>query len=55
MQNFKNDPRNVNKKFFSEIYDGVFFHYRAGKNWRMESMDLHNMLSIRLLNIFTNK
>ena len=39
------DPRNQNGKFFAEIYDNVFLHYRAGGNWRNESMNLHNFLS----------
>jgi len=45
-----NDSRNVNGKFFCEIYDDVFLHYRAGGNWRREGMDLHNNLSLSLKN-----
>lgn len=44
----KNDPRNSNNKFFCEIYDNVFLHYRAGGNWRNEGMDLHYNLSNNL-------
>ncbi len=44
----KNDPRNSNNKFFCEIYDNVFLHYRAGGNWLNEGMDLHNNLSNNL-------
>jgi len=40
-----NDPRNQNGKYFAEIYDDVFLHYRAGGNWRNESMNLHFFLS----------
>jgi hypothetical protein len=48
---FNNDPRNVNGKFFCEIYDNVFLHYRAGGNWKGEGMKLHNELTQRLKNI----
>ena len=44
----KNDPRNSNNKFFCEIYDNVFLHYRAGGNWMNEGMDLHFNLSNNL-------
>ena len=44
--NFLNtDVRNVNGKFFCELYDGVFLHYRAGGNWRGEGMKLHTRLT----------
>ena len=46
----KNDVRNVNDKFFCEIYDNVFFHYRAGGNWMEEGLDLHKLLSQKLKN-----
>ena len=42
---FQNDVRNTNGKFFCEIYDNVFLHYRAGGNWRKEGIDLHSKLS----------
>ena len=41
----KNDVRNINDKFFCEIYDNAFLHYRAGGNWREEGLDLHKNLS----------
>jgi hypothetical protein len=41
----QNDIRNENGKFFCEIYDDVFLHYRAGGNWRNEGLTLHNNLS----------
>jgi hypothetical protein len=44
----KNDIRNVNDKFFCEIYDDVFLHYRCGSNWRNEGFDLHKSLSENL-------
>lgn len=37
----KNDKRNNNDKFFCEIYDDVFLHYRAGGNWLKEGMEFH--------------
>ena len=43
-----NDSRNIDGKFFCEIYDDVFLHYRAGGNWRREGMELHNNLSLSL-------
>ena len=42
------DPRNENGKYYAEIYDNIFFHYRAGGNWKMEGMDFHNKLSLKL-------
>ena len=42
---FKNDVRNINGKFFCEIYENVFLHYRAGGNWRREGLNLHAKLS----------
>tara|TARA_R110002126_G_scaffold69668_1_gene175683 strand:+ start:6708 stop:7550 length:843 start_codon:yes stop_codon:yes gene_type:complete len=44
----KEDTRNVNNKFFCEIYDNVFLHYRAGGNWRREGLELHKILSEKL-------
>jgi hypothetical protein len=46
----KNDIRNQNNKFFCEIYDNVFLHYRAGGNWRGEGLNLHKLLSQKLRN-----
>lgn len=37
----KKDSRNQNGKFFCEIYDDVFLHYRAGGNWRQEGVNTH--------------
>jgi len=44
----ENDTRNENDKFFCEIYDDVFLHYRAGGNWRGEGLDLHKKLAQEL-------
>jgi hypothetical protein len=44
----KEDVRNVNGKFYCELYDDVFLHYRAGGNWNNEGMALHNELTSKL-------
>lgn len=46
----ENDIRNTDGKFFCEVYDNVFLHYRAGGNWRKEGLDLHKSLSQKLKN-----
>jgi hypothetical protein len=46
----RNDVRNKNDKFFCEVYDNVFLHYRAGGNWQKEGLDLHKELSQKLKN-----
>jgi len=46
----KNDIRNSNGKFFCEVYDNAFLHYRAGGNWRAEGLGLHKSLSQKLKN-----
>jgi len=48
---FTNDVRNVNGKFFCEIYDNVFLHYRAGGNWMYEGMEVHKKLTKSLKKI----
>jgi hypothetical protein len=48
---FKTDIRNLNNKFFCEIYDNIFLHYRAGGNWRREGLDLHKSLTEKLKKI----
>jgi hypothetical protein len=47
----KNDPRNKNGKYFCEIYDNKFLHYRAGGNWNNEGFGLHNFLAKQLRSI----
>ena len=37
----KSDQRNQNNKFFCELYDGTFLHYRAGGNWNGEGFNFH--------------
>ena len=48
----RNDPRNENGKFFMEIYDNRFWHYRCGGNWRQESREMHETLSDMILSCF---
>lgn len=43
------DVRNENGKFFCEIYDNRFLHYRAGCNWRQEGRQIHNILTKKLM------
>lgn len=45
------DPRNENGKFFCELYDKLFLHYRAGTNWRNESKHLHSTNIVKLREI----
>ncbi len=39
------DIRNVGGKFFCEIYDNVFLHYRAGGNWMKQHPQMHEYLT----------
>jgi hypothetical protein len=55
IQFLKEDPRNSEDTFFCEIYDGRFFHYRAGSNWMCDGMEKHNALSKKLKQILLNK
>ena len=48
----KNDKRNKDNKFFCEIYDDVFLHYRAGGNWMKEGMEFHNEMTEKLKNYY---
>ena len=48
---FENDFRNTNNKYFCEIYENVFLHYRAGSNWLGEGMDAHKKLTQSLKQI----
>lgn len=51
---FLSDPRNINNKFYCEIYDNKFLHYRAGGNWENRGMNLHIQLSYKLKDVITN-
>jgi hypothetical protein len=46
----ENDVRNKNGKFFCEIYDNVFLHYRAGGNWEKRGLETHKILTNKLKN-----
>jgi hypothetical protein len=46
----ENDPRNEKDKYFCELYDDCFLHYRAGGNWRREGLNIHKSLTIDLKN-----
>jgi len=46
----ENDPRRKNGTFFSEIYDGYIFHYRAGGNWEQRDKDVHTKCTDMLWN-----
>lgn len=51
---FKNDIRNNDGKYFCEIYDDVFLHFRAGGNWRGEGLEMHNVLTQKLKDVLCN-
>ncbi len=51
IQFIKLDPRNQNGKFYCEIYDNKFLHYRAGGNWEKRDINLHIKLSLKLREI----
>lgn len=44
------DPRNEqpDNKYFCEIYDNAYLHYRAGSNWRNEGLQFHQLLTNKL-------
>lgn len=44
------DPRNKNNKYYCEIYDNCFLHYRNGGNWLKEGLNFHNDLTKKLYN-----
>jgi hypothetical protein len=44
----KEDPRNIDDKYFCEIYEDKFFHYRAGGNWEHRKMKDHVELTYKL-------
>jgi hypothetical protein len=41
----KQDPRNQHGKYFCEIYDDIFLHYRAGGDWQRKGLNFHNDLT----------
>ena len=46
-----NDSRNNRGKYFCEIYDYIFFHYRGGSNWMNNLNNNHNLYMQQLLTI----
>ena len=50
----KTDPRNQNGKFFCEIYDNKFLHYRGGGNWEKINMNIHVGLTLKLRDLLLN-
>lgn len=49
----EDDIRNKNNKYFCEIYDKKFLHYRAGSNWMRDNIEVHNYIKTKLLNLFS--
>jgi hypothetical protein len=46
------DPRNsTDNKYFCEIYDNTYLHYRAGSNWQNEGIHFHANLTNKLRNL----
>lgn len=45
---FEGDVRNQGSKFWAELYDGVFLHYRAGSNWNGEGPQVHQAMTALL-------
>ena len=41
LQYAHNDDRNKDGKYFTELYDNTFFHFRAGGNWEKYSADMY--------------
>jgi hypothetical protein len=54
IQFIKSDPRNQNGKFYCEIYDNKFLHYRAGGNWEKRDINLHIKLTLKLREVLLN-
>ena len=48
-QFIETDPRNTpDGKYFCEIYDNTYLHYRAGSNWQNEGLKFHITLTNKL-------
>lgn len=46
LRNFlENDVRNKEHRFWAELYDNTFLHYRAGSNWNGEGAGVHIEMS----------
>jgi hypothetical protein len=42
------DSRNSNGKFYCELYDNKFLHYRSGGNWEKKDLKFHLKLAMEL-------
>ena len=51
MNLLKQDPRNKNDKFFCELFNDKFLHYRAGSNWMNEGLQFHFAFSKALYQV----
>jgi hypothetical protein len=51
MRYLMEDMRNRDGKYFCEIYDNIFLHYRCGGNWKGEGMSFHREMTEKLRNI----
>jgi hypothetical protein len=47
----KEDNRNKDNKYFCEIYDNIFLHYRGGCNWMGGGLTFHIEMANKLKNI----
>lgn len=45
------DIRNIDNKFFCEIYDNIFLHFRAGSNWLNHNIDSMKIMKQKLKDI----
>jgi len=41
----RNDPRNKDGRYYCEIYDDVFLHYRGGGDWSRKGLEFHIALA----------
>ena len=44
------DDRNLDKKFYTELYDYKFLHFRAGSNWKKEPSEIVRKRNQNFLN-----
>ena len=51
IQFIRNDPRNISNKFYCEIYDNKFLHYRGGGDWERRGINCHIYLANELKKI----
>ena len=51
MRFIREDPRNNLGKYFCEIYDNTFLHYRAGGDWQRKGLGFHKELTEKLKSV----